>query len=404
MNAARLGLLVAILLGIALANDWSLPDRLIVLLLVALFLSWVWSRFSLQRLGLRRTVRSDRLRVGDWLVEELALINHSWIPRVWVEVHDFSSLAGHRAGHVMSLPGRGESSWLVETRCDHRGIFRLGPVAVRSGDPMGLFVRQRTIPAIHEVLVYPPSVDVRDVAIPTASMQGGQPISRRHAPVAQTVAGIREYVPGDALNRIAWTATARQGRMMVKEFEPEPSSDVWVLLDLGHDPLEGLPDATRHEHLRDLDGKIEYSIAVAGSLVERALQDGRKAGLIINREMPIRIEPDASSRQWLKVFETLAVVTPFGNRDLSAALEADGRRFTRMSGLMVVTSRTTGPWIVALRSLVQRGVPVAVVLIGTDDGDPVVGDLLAAHVSVSQLGVGAGLETASGSARNAFRP
>ncbi len=391
MNAARLGILVAILLGIALANDWSIPDRLIVILLVALFLAWVWSRFSLQRLGLRRTVRSDRLRAGDWLVEELALSNLSWMPRVWVEVQDFSSLAGHRAGHVMSVPGRGESTWSAETRCEHRGIFRLGPVAVRSGDPMGLFIQQRIIPATQEILVYPPAVDVRHVAIPTASMQGGQPVSHRHAPVAQTVAGVRDYVPGDALNRIAWSATARQGRMMVKEFEPEPSSDVWIVLDLGHDSLDAVPELERYEFLSDLNGKIEYGIAVAGALVERALQDGRKAGLIINREMPIRIEPDASSRQWMKVFETLAVVSPFGNRSLFEAIEADARRFNRMSGVMLVTSRSSGEWVTAARSLVQRGVPVAVVLIGSDASDPVVGELLASHVVVSHVGVGEGL-------------
>ena len=391
MNAARLGILVAILVGIALANDWSIPDRLIVILLVALFLAWVWSRFSLQRLGLRRTVRSDRMRAGDWLVEELALSNLSWMPRVWVEVQDFSSLAGHRAGHVMSVPGRGESVWTAETRCEHRGIFRLGPVAVRSGDPMGLFIQQRVIPATHEILVYPPAVDVRHVAIPTASMQGGQPVSHRHAPVAQTVAGIREYAPGDALNRIAWSATARQGRMMVKEFEPEPSSDVWIILDLGHDSLEGIPVPERHGFLSDLNGKIEFGIAVAGALVERALQDGRKAGMIINREMPIRIEPDASSRQWLKVFETLAVVSPFGNRSLQEAIEADARRFNRMSGVMLVTSRTSVEWVPTARSLVQRGIPVAAVLIGTEGATEVERELLAARVSVSRVGVGEGL-------------
>ena len=395
MSAARLSFLAIILLVVALANDWSTPDRLIIILLVALFLSWVWSRFSLGRIGLRRSVLSDRMRAGDRLVEELGLTNHSWMPRVWIEVQDYSTLSGHQAGHVTSLRSHGEATWRVETRCEHRGIYRLGPVAVRSGDPMGLFTEQRVIPAVQEILVYPPLVDVRHVHIPTASMQGGQPVTNRAALASQTVAGIREYAAGDPMSRIAWSATARQGRMMVKEFEPEPSSDIWIMLDLGHDGPEDVLPGPRGLEASDLDGKLEFSVAAAGALVERALDDGRKVGLIINREMPIRIDPDSSGRQWLKVFETLAVVSPFGNRSLVEAIRVDARRFNRNSALMVVTSRTDTEWVPALRTLVQRGVPVTVVLIGASGAAPVLSALATSHVGIAELAVGEGLSVSS---------
>jgi uncharacterized protein (DUF58 family) len=392
LNASRLFFLAAVLLVVALANDWSTPDRLIIMLLVALFLCWVWSRYSLARIGLRRRVHSDRIRAGDWLSEELALVNHSWMPRIWMEVQDYSTLSGHRASRVAALGSYGEAAWNVETRCEHRGIFRLGPVAVRSGDPMGLFTEQRVIPAVHEILVYPPMVDVRKVSLPTASMQGGQPVSNRAALASQTVAGIREYAAGDPLSRIAWAASARQGRMMVKEFEPEPSSDTWVLLDLGHDEeVGGLFPGFESLERYDLESKLEFCIAVAGALVERALDEGRKVGLIVNRDMPIRIDPDSSGRQWLKVFETLAVVSSFGNRSLEEAIRADARRFTRNCGLIVVTSRTEPAWVPALRTLVQRGVPVTVVLIGVVADAPVLTDLATSHVGVAELAVGEGL-------------
>jgi uncharacterized protein (DUF58 family) len=401
LSAGRLSFLATVLLVVALANDWSTPDRLIIILLLALFLSWVWSRFSLGRIGLRRSVLSDRLRAGDWLVEELALINHSWMPRVWIEVQDYSTLSGHEAGHVAPLGAHGEATWRVETRCEHRGIYRLGPVAVRSGDPMGLFTEQRVIPAVHDVLVYPPIVNVRHVLLPTASMQGDRPVSNRAAMASQTVAGVREYVAGDPMSRIAWSATARQGRMMVKEFEPEPSSHTWILLDLGHDGTDAVLPGPRGLDASDLDGKLEFSVAVAGAFVERALEEGRKAGLIINREMPIRIDPDSSGRQWLKVFETLAVVSPFGNRSLVEAIRVDARRFNRNCGLMVVTSRTDTEWVPALRTLVQRGVPVTVVLIGAPEESSVLNDLATSHIGIAQLAVGEGLSVSNQPARAA---
>lgn len=392
MSAARLGFIVVVLVVVAIANDWSIPDRLIVILVATMLLAWIWSRFSLQRLGLRRAVQSDRLRAGDWLVEEIGLHNHSWLPRLWIEVQDFSTLVGHRAGQVVSLRSHGDASWRVQTRCDHRGVYRLGPVVIRGGDPVGLFVQQRTIPAVHEVMVYPPVVDVREVPMPNASILGGAPRSAMPVSSAHTVAGVREYASGDPLNRISWGATARLGRMMVKEFDPEPSSDIWIMLDLGFDAP---PGATGSQlHMPDLDAQHEYAIAVAGALVERCLGDGRKVGLIINRDMPIRFDPDGSHRQWLRVFETLAVVTPFGNRSLLEAIQADAQRFNRTTGVIIVTARSAGDWVPGARSLVQRQVPVTATLITageTAEHAALMNELVSAHVAVAQLEVGQGM-------------
>lgn len=387
MSAARLGFLAVLLLVLAIANDWSIPDRLIIIMLVALLVAWIWSRYSLLRLGLRRAIQIDRIRAGDWLIEEFALQNHGLLPRLWIEVQDYSTLAGHRADRVVSLASHGVASWQVSTRCEHRGLFRLGPVVVRSGDPMGLFVRQHSIPAIHDVMVYPAAVDVRDVPIPAANVMGGQPLNLRPVSSAHTVAGIREYATGDPLNRISWAATARLGRMMVKEFDPEPSSDTWIMLDLGFDDESGVG----YDGVGDYTARHEYAISTAGSLVERCLDEGRKVGFIINREMPVRFDPDSGSRQWLRIFETLAVVTPYGNRSLAEAIQTDAKRFSRNSGLIVVTSRTSGDWVGAAQSLVRRQVPVSTVLIGSglsSDVSLLLQQLLTSHVSVIQFQVG----------------
>ena len=48
---------------------------------------------------------------------------------------------------------------------------------------------------------------------------------------------MREYRPGDAFNRIHWPTTARTNRLMVREFELDPTVDVWIVLDLHSDVL-----------------------------------------------------------------------------------------------------------------------------------------------------------------------
>ena len=393
MGAVKLGAITAILFAIAIVNDWSTPDRLIVTLVLVLFICWVWKRFSLQRLGLTRSLSMDRVRAGEWISEELSLNNLALLPKLWVEVRDLSSLPGHQAGQVVHLGSRSSASWVATTRCERRGRYRLGPVSIYSGDPLGLFEDRRLIPATHELIVYPPSVDVSDVPVPMAHMSGGRVANANASVAAQTISGIREYGAGDPLNRISWNATARLGRIMVKEFDPEPTSDVWIMLDLNE------PEAPRRDEPTrtggpSFDEAVEYAIAVAGSLAERCLNDGRKVGLIANRSMPIRLDADGSQRQWFRIFETLAVATTFGHRPLFEAIQSESRRFSRNSGLIVVTSGLSRDWAPAARSLVQRQVPVTAVLIAdtsrydTADVTALIEALAMAHVTVTQLSPG----------------
>lgn len=395
MGGFKLGLIVAILLVIAIINDWSTPDDLIITLLVVLGIAWIWSRVSLRRLGFSRSLSLDRVRAGELVSEQLILRNHALLPKLWVECRDHSSLPGYRAGRVVTLGSRGESRWDTEAQCRERGRFRLGPVSIRSGDPLGLFQRERLLPATHELIVYPVALDVSEVPLPAANMSGGKSANRNMAIAAHTISGLREYAPGDPLNQISWSATARRGQMMVKEFDPDPTSDLWVLVDLGgardqHSVAWAAtpPSAERERPSVFLDDAEETTIALAASIAERALNEGRKVGLLINREMPIRIEADNSQRQWFRIFETLALATSFGQRSLSEAISADARKFSRTSGLVVVTASSSRDWIAAAQALVQRHVPVTAVVVdggfheSKEELGLLVEELAAAHVAL----------------------
>ena len=62
MGAVKLGLVAAVLFAIAIVNDWSTPDRLIITLVAVLVIAWIWTRLSLQRLALTRSLTLDRVR------------------------------------------------------------------------------------------------------------------------------------------------------------------------------------------------------------------------------------------------------------------------------------------------------------------------------------------------------
>ena len=82
-------------------------------------------------------------------------------------------------------------------------------------------------------MVYPPTYPLPGFSPPVGQVSGGDALRRRTHYVTTNVAGVRDYVPGDSFNRIHWPSTARTNRLIVKEFELDPLSDVWLMLGFG---------------------------------------------------------------------------------------------------------------------------------------------------------------------------
>lgn len=392
MGPFKILLLILALLIAAVAYEWDGLDQVIVALVALLVLAWAWSRMSLNRIGLKRVLLSDRVRVGERIREEITFANHAWMPKLWVEIEDESTLPGHAAGRVVSVAGRSGATWTVESMATKRGKFRLGPFRASGGDPFGLFPRSLAIPVMHDVVVYPILLDVSGIAFPTATMSGGFTRNRSLALSSPTVSSVREYVAGDPMNRIAWSATARRGTMMVKEFDPDPTADLWIILDLSEDGQFDLTDHRLPPGENGLPGAylhstVEYIVSIGASLAERALEDGRKVGMILNRKLPLRLDADNTERQWFRISEALAMAEAFGNRSLVEALTAENRRFSRTNGVVVVTSDPQADWVDAARALIDRQVSVTAVVvdaggIGPDDVTPMIERLVAARVHV----------------------
>ena len=371
MNGLKIILLIVAVLVLGQVTDWVVADHLAIALLVVLILAWLWTRVSLAGISVARRIAADRAQVGQTLQETLAVRNASRLGKLWVELLDRSSLPGHDPGRVVNVPGHSAVEWDTRTVCVRRGRYHLGPLEIRSGDPLGVFTSRLEFPEAPEVIVYPAVVDLREAGVPEGALSGGSALERRTPHVTSNVAGVRDYLPGDAFNRISWSATARLGRLMVKEFDLDPTADVWIVLDLHHGahypatrPVNWAPDDRGAWPAEAwLDSTEEYAVTVAASLTQRFLQEGRNVGLIASGAHLETIPADRSDRQLVKILESLAVVRADGDLPLPELLVAEGRRFGRHDFLTVVTASLDERWVGALAEIAQRGVRVSAVLI-----------------------------------------
>jgi uncharacterized protein (DUF58 family) len=369
---------VLILLGVSLlagaATGVPLYFRLSYLWAGVLAVSWVMSRLSLRGVELRRTARTLRSQVGQIFEEHYELRNNSRWPRLWIEVHDGSPLPGAHGSHVITLIGGRESrTYLARTRLVQRGVFPLGPTTLVSGDLFGLFPISRTIPTQDALLVYPILVEVRGFPNPPGLLPGGEALRRRTPQITSNAAGVREYAPGDPLNRIHWISTARRDRLIVKEFELDPLADVWIFVDAARSAQAAKPYTPPEFDPRDFWRKrfkyemppltLEYAVTAAASLARYYLQRGRSVGLAY-ADQALRILPsDRGGRQLGKILEALALVQAEGEMPLHGLVEAQARHLPRGSTAILITPSASSSVYRTVDLLTRRGLRPVVVLI-----------------------------------------
>lgn len=355
MNGVKLGLLLLALLIAATIADWDGIAWLFYSGLALLAVAFLWARGSLIGIGLSRTLDADRVFAGDEIRERFRIRNRSLIPKTWVAVRDRSTLPGHTADRAVSIGSRATGGWVTRTRAQRRGRYRLGPVELRSGDPFGLFTEHRRLDLTHELLVYPALVPLPPRAPGGGDLSGASRIAPGRSAGSPVIRSLRQYAVGDPMNQIAWRASARHGSLLVKELEPDPLSDEWILLDLA--PVDG--DARRKV--------TEYAVSLAASFAMEWLNAGRDVGLLVNRAIPAIVNADAGDRQRLRILETLAVVEPYGQANPGDLIARFAGRFSRTTGLLVVSTGTGEELVAPLRHLVQRGVPLMVVAVAASD-------------------------------------
>jgi uncharacterized protein (DUF58 family) len=389
MTALRLALVALLSLLAAQLTGWRLLDQLaytlVGIITVAALVSWS----SRRGLALTRRRAFERGQVGQTLQEHLTLTNTSRLPKLWVEVEDRSTLPGHLVSRVVSLAGRSDRHWTVETPLTRRGRYRLGPLRLHTSDPFGLFPSQRVERASSELLVYPATIPLIGLTLLAGDRPGGDVIRSRTPQATPSVNSIRDYQPGDSFNRIAWALSARAGRLMVKEFEFDPSADIWLIIDMAYwaHQLVGPAGGWRPppgERWRE--STEEFSVTVAASLGQHLLAQKRAVGLLMAGQHQISLPTDRGPRQQLKLLEALAVVRAGGARDLAELLTAEATRFSRHCTLLIITPTTDEQWLTVLPPLLRTGAHASVILIDASSFGLPVGPLLTvAHLAAMRV-------------------
>ncbi|MCA8960254.1 MAG: DUF58 domain-containing protein, partial [Planctomycetes bacterium] len=288
------------------------------------------------RYTVRRSVLGVRLRrrapasafEGDTVRVALDLTNTSETPLAfpqvgeifWPEIH-----AQKRVVFAGRLDPRESVTLQYEGICFlPRGVYRLGPAAVRVGDALGWFEAQRWFEESEALKVYPKIHRLRtgDPAGDCVSwVESDRPT--RGLGESEEFRGVREYRRGDSPRRIHWGLSARFGQPIVREFTRIAQGELTVVLDRSSRARVGWGRSS----------SLEYQLKIALSLVSVHLDRGRR-GRIVMADGDRAVELEAQGRtDFPGLLDTLV---DFRNGDSHAALPLLLERSAHHRGVIVV--------------------------------------------------------------------
>lgn len=313
--------------------------------LAALILfAFLWARAMAAGVGARRMLRSSAVQVGDALEEVVTLENRSFLPVVWAEYVDRSTLPGYSLASARTAgPGSAET-WDAETICTRRGVFTLGPWELLLGEPLGIFQARQVYDQRVELLVYPPLATLPPDLRPRSKKVGDRQRLRQALAAETTHANsTRPYTRGDPLRHVHWRTTARQRRLFVKQFEPEASSSIWLIPDL--DP--GVHAGSGAE------SSFETMVVLLASLASQLLNERLAVGLLAGTGPRQTVLPRFGGAHLWSILHALARVQPVPDRSLAATLMLARTLITARDSLVVVTPAVDCAWLGALAQLTR---------------------------------------------------
>lgn len=388
-----------LLAGAALAVAFGVQSPYMAFSLYAFLLLLTLAHFSslawVSGLESVRTISRDTLQQGEEVDVELTVTNrHGWpIPWIYIEDQhppDFPR-RGENARLAVLMPGRSITVRYTLT-CPRRGYHRVGPVLIESGDLFGLQKRFRTGGQQNYVAVLPTVAYIETFTIAAKRPQGPVRISNRIYEDPTRISGLREYVPGDPLNRIHWKVSARTGQLYVKQNEPSSVLGATLVLDL-HDESYS-PE--------NKDGRMELAITTAASLGYLLQMAGEQVGMLTNardaaeaaryeiatatavsrgdadatveddpdtgRLSPLSVPTRRSPIQAMRIIENLARVMPGTGLDASQLILTQHARLPRDAALLPIVPQVSGTLALTLAEMKYAGFAVTVFLVGNRDG------------------------------------
>ena len=217
----------------------------------------------------------------------------------------------------------------------HRGDCATGLLYLRYRSPLGLAERWARAPVAQAVRVYPAlhTGEEQQIFLARSRQIDLQLRQTRQRGLGRDFESLRDYREGDDLRDICWTASARRGNLITRQYQTERSQPVWIVLDCGRLMRSRVVAAPRSDAAMPLPAgslrahsKLDHACSSAVALAQLALFSGDRVGLLAyGQTIQQRLLPGRGAAHLRQMIESLAQVR-------AESSEADHLRATALLG------------------------------------------------------------------------
>ena len=255
-----LGFVVGGVVAFIGAAAFSLPALVYVtgLMLGLVVLSTLFVLIGHSRVRIERSFSPQVVLPGALSRATVRVTNLSVLPCLEARWDDRlpHGISGESSGVLPSLGGSRSAESRVTFTYSLQGLRRgrheIGPLRVDVLDPFGLVYRRHAFGHAEPLTVLPRRHELPPIVPRGASEDGATRPAPQNVGVGDEDVIARAYLPGDALNRVHWRATAHRGTLMVRQEEQQITPRAGIHLDC---------EPSSQGTARDRKGDWEYSTA-----------------------------------------------------------------------------------------------------------------------------------------------
>src|SRR6185295_5122358 len=246
----------------------------------------------------------------------------------------------------------------------NRGRFEFGQIVVRFLSRFNLVWCETRIGEPTSVKVYPNMRRAREAELKAL---GARSLVASHRKTSWRGEGrefesLRDYVRGDELRHISWSATARRGKLTTRQYQVERDQTILIAIDGGRLMTARIEQET----------KLDSAVHAALALMSAAARAGDNAGLLVfGRKIKAFLPPSRGHDHMDAALEALYSVEPeMIEPSYSHAFEYIAANTKRRSLVIVITDLVdeegSKELLTSLRLLRPRHLPLVVTIADRD--------------------------------------
>lgn len=331
------------------------------LALLLFLLPYLWLRLSLKHLTGNIEVSAAYAEVGQHLTVKYIIENSPSGRFPYLELTNMigSSFQAPAEERIIGLEAGENAVYRREVLCTRRGKYDLKSFQVKTGDPFGFFQLTKPLAAGEEIKVYPRLRFFPEITLSARQHYGELPVRERHFEHFSQVSDLREWREGDSMKKVHWKQSARQDRIVVKNFEHQGDTTLNIFVDMC---------GTSYRH--DSEHKLEdLAVETAASLLFFNLRENVPVE-IFSEPVPAMRLYGRHPRDYREIMDRVISLAPRGKTAFSLFVHRWSYYLAPTSSLYLLTPRLELADAAVFLRLKQRGFFVVLFYLAPEEPGP----------------------------------